>query len=144
MTLAVAMGYCIAAAFFLRKVRILRPVVLVVSLLVCACFISEYVLLRKLGPTGAYVRLAAGFVAIHEVSFWLGPGAVANVLLLLIPSKSDEWNSLRVLAVGLVTWFACMVAVIGNFAVDEAIAGVDSGVPFYLIDPSQLTPTRHP
>jgi len=141
-TLVTSAVYCVGAAFILTKLRVLRPVALIGSLLVGLCILTEIVLLGALGAKAAYSRLGFGFTVIHEVSFWLGPPAIATLLLLLLPIRSDTWKRRKIVVASLVCWFVCMGALFGNIAVDEAIVGIDAGVPFYMTKPPNQTLER--
>lgn len=138
LTLVTATMYCIGAAFIFRKLRVLRAVALVSSLLVCLCITTEIALLGTLGAKATYSRLGIGFTLIHEVSFWLGPPAIANLLLLLFRIQSDTWRRRKIAVATLVCWFACVSALFANIAVDEAIVGVDAGKPFFMTKPSDV------
>lgn len=97
-------------------------------------------MLVTLGAKAAYSRLGLGFAVIHEVSFWLGPPAIANLLLLGCFLKRDLWSLSKIAVATFLCWFACMAALVGNIAVDEAIVGVDAGVPFFMTKPPAMQP----
>jgi hypothetical protein len=134
-TFVTATIYCCGAAFVLTRLRVLRRVALFGSLLVGLCILIEIVLLGTLGAKAAYSRLFVGFTVIHEISFWLGPPAVANLVLLALSTRSDTWKLPTIVVASLICWFVCMGALVGHIAVDEAIVGVDAGMPFYLTNP---------
>lgn len=134
-TLVTATVYCCLAVFVLGRLRALTRPVLFGSLVVVLCILAEIVLLGTLGATRAYARLFIGFTVIHEISFWLGPPAIANLLLLALFSRSHSRRLPKVALASLVCWLVCMGALLGNIAVDEAIVGVDAGVPFYMTRP---------
>ncbi len=134
-TLATSTIYCCGAAFILAKARALRWLAIIGSTLVVLCILTEVALLGSLGAKAAYSHLGVTFTLIHEVSFLLGPPAIANLLLLLLPAGPDRWRSFKIGVVSLLCWAACMGALLGNIVIDEAIVGVKAGVPFYMTKP---------
>jgi hypothetical protein len=138
--LAVSVAYCIGAALVLTKQKALRPVTLFGSSLVLCGILTEALLLANHGAKGVYARFGIGFALLHEVSFWLGPPAFANLALLGCFLRADAGRLTRVAIPSLLCWFACIGALVGNIAVDEAIVGVDAGLPFFLTAPPPMNP----
>jgi hypothetical protein len=113
--------YC----FFLSRVVLsrgtLRQMMWLVSLGVLSAFIVEIVLLVTLGPVPARARLGPGFYVGHTIIFFLGPPALANVLVLYKGSKRPlAWY----FAVPFCTLFA-FVLVLLQYFVSEALFGID-------------------
>ncbi len=138
-TLVTSVVYCYGAASLFTKLRLLQSVAFAVSLSVALCILIEIILLITLGAKPTYAHLGVGFTVVHEVSFWLGPPAIANLLLILCWLRHDIQKPPKTAIVSVVCWFACMCALLGNISVDEAIVGIDADVPFYMTDPSSLT-----
>ncbi len=124
------MVYCLGAAFVLSRLCRARSWALVASLVVVGCLLAEAVLLRTFGAKQAYARLGVGFTLLQEVSFWLGPPAISNLLLLLRSVRREAWKRGKIAAAIVVCRVGCLSALLGNIAVDEAIVGVDAPVPF--------------
>jgi hypothetical protein len=109
------------------------------SLAVVAVIILELVLLATIGPKGAYAHFGQRFTAMHFLGFFLGPPAAAN-LVLYLASRLNVRQWLRFASTTLCCWVACMAALLGHIAVDEAIVGIDAGKPFYMTPP--VVPNR--
>lgn len=145
-TLIASFVYAVLALALFRFLPIVGRVFVVASLLVVAVIVTEVVLLVVLGPKDTYARLGHGFTALHFLGFLLGPPAVANLIL----HFGRCWRWLRFFSATACCWIACMSALLGNIAVDEAIGGVDAGKPFYMTpprgpnQPEALTPAIAP
>lgn len=113
--------YC----FFLSRVVVgretLRRLMWRVSLGVLAAFAIEVTLLLTLGSIRARTLLGPGFSVGHVILFFLGPPALANVLVLYKGRKrSVPWYA----AVPFCTIFA-FVLVLLQYSVSEALYGID-------------------
>jgi hypothetical protein len=92
------------------------------SLLILALFAVELILLVTLGPVRSRGLLGSGFYAAHLILFFLGPPALANLLVLRRPRGG-------VLAKWYVAAAACTVfaffLVLLQYSVSEALYGID-------------------
>jgi hypothetical protein len=138
-TLVASTVYCLGAAILLAKVPRLRRVALAGSFLVVLAILVEIILLVALGAKTSYIRLGVGFAVMHYICFWLGPPAVANLVLILLSHGFDTWKPWRIVVAVLACWFVCMPTVVVNIVIDEQIVGINGEGPFYLVDPSSLT-----
>ena len=138
------------AAFVLAVIRFLPVagrVLVAASWFVAALIVIELLLLAAMGARGTYAHLGHVFTAMHFLGFFLGPPAVANLVLHFATCWNlNKW--FRLSSVTLCCWIACMAVLLGHIIVDEAIVGPDAGKPFYLTPPGEpnksAAPNRHP
>ena len=102
---------------YARPTRWLR----LVSIPVLAIFAIEIVLLVSLGSVRSRGLLGPGFYVVHIFLFFLGPPALANVLVLRPrPASTSTWY----VATALCTVFA-FVLVLLQYRVSESLYGID-------------------
>jgi hypothetical protein len=117
-----------------RFLPVIARVLVTLSVFVVGLIVAELVLLAALGARSTYADLGHGFTALHFAGLLLGPPAIANLVSCLGRRISlNRW--LRFFSATVSCWIACMAALLGNIAVDEAIVGVDAGKPFYMTPP---------
>ena len=136
---------CIVLAVY-RFLPVVGRVLVVGSIVLMALLAIELVILAAMGARGAYAHLGHAFTAIHFLSFFLGPPAVANLVFYFVSRRSaKKW--VRFFSAALCCWISCMVALVGHIAVDEAVVGIDAGRPFYMTPPGPnktASPNRRP
>jgi hypothetical protein len=118
-----------------RFLPVIGKVLVVGSIGVVVVIAAELALLATMGAKGTYAHLGQLFTAIHFFGFFLGPPAVAN-LVFYYTSRLSTRQWLRFSSATFCCWIACMAALLGNIAVDEAIVGIDADKPFYMTPPS--------
>jgi hypothetical protein len=96
------------------------------SLLILALFAAELILLATIGPVRSRGILGPGFYAAHLVLFFLGPPALANLLVLRPrgggPSK---WYVAAVTC----TLFAFFLVLL-QYSVSESLYGINDNGPY--------------
>jgi len=113
--------YCFLLARVVLRLETLRRVMWLVSVGVLIAFGVEVALLFTLGAVRARGSLGPGFYVGHVMVFFLGPPALANVLVLRRRStRAVRWY----LAVPFCTVFA-FVLVLLQYGVSEALYGID-------------------
>jgi hypothetical protein len=113
--------YCFFLSRVVVRVETLRRLMWGVSIGVLASFAIELSLLLSLGSVRARTVVGPGFYVGHVILFFLGPPALANVLVLYRGRKpSVAWYA----AVPFCTVFA-LVLVLLQYSVSEALYGID-------------------
>jgi hypothetical protein len=123
-TLVTSTVFCVLAFFATQRLPSIRRVAVVCSLCVVASLLVEVVCALTVGPFRLHQRLGAAYTTWHLVGFFLGPPAVA----LLVLVASSPLVRVGVLRIGIATalcWFACMATLLGNIMVSEDIYGID-------------------
>jgi hypothetical protein len=124
---ACCMVYCLLLAKVICKFRRLSYVLKTFSTFVLAGFALELVFLITIGIVRSRAFWGAGFYVIHIILFFLGPPALANVLLL---RNGTRMRSLWYIAGFLCTVFA-FILVLLQYTVSESLYGIDGeGGPY--------------
>jgi len=111
--------YCLLAAKIIKKSIRLSHFLRILSGIVLALFFVEIILLVWLGATRSQSILGPGSYIAHLTVFFLGPPALANMLIL---RKGDGLNWYA--ASFLCTLFAfCLVLL--QYGVSESLLGID-------------------
>lgn len=116
---------------FVRKICVVASCGIIVLVLL------EIGLLQILGAKATYWYLGQIFTVIHFTNFLLAPPAVANIVFVLIDKHAKRKFFAFVLSC-FCCWIACMIMLLGNIAVDEAIVGIDAPDSFYMTKPEPL------
>jgi hypothetical protein len=115
------LGYCFFLSRVVVRVETLRRLMWRVSTGVLVAFAIELALLLTLGSVRASEVLGPGFYVGHVLLFFLGPPALANVLVLYKgPQPPVAWYA----AVPFCTIFA-FVLVLLQYSVSEALYGIE-------------------
>jgi len=130
LSVPVAFVACLVYCFLVGKVVLpiewLRRAMWIGSVFVLFAFATEVSLLATLGAVRSRTIIGPTFYVGHVALFFLGPPALANLLVLWRPRGMVRWYW----AVPLCTLFA-FVLVLLQYGVDEALFGVDgTGGPF--------------
>jgi hypothetical protein len=133
-TFVASLTYAGLVLLALKFVPVAGRMLVAGSFIVVTVIAAELVLIATMGAKGAYANLGHRFTAMHFLGLFLGPPAVAN-LILYCGSRLNMQLWLRLVCAMLCCWAACMAALVGHIAVDEAIVGVDAGKPFYMTPP---------
>ena len=146
LTMIPSAAYTALAIWAFRRWPTLKKVAVPASIGVALLLGVEVLLLVTLGAKSAFFHLHHVYTVLHFSVFLLAPPAIANLVLHLTAKKEKKW--LQFGASAGCCWIACMVALLGNIMVDEAIIGVDAGKPFYMTkgEPNktpQTTPGLH-
>ncbi len=122
-----SMLYCLLAAKVISESQRLGYVFKFASIFVLAAFVFEIVLLITLGSVRSRGLFGPAFYVTHVTLFFLGPPALANVLILRTrPQKSGQWY----VAGFLCTVFA-FILVLLQYTVSESLYGIDGeGGPY--------------
>ena len=113
--------YCFFLSRVVVRVETLRRLMWGVSIGVLASFAIELILLLTLGSVRARAVLGPGFYVGHVILFFLGPPALANVLVLYKgPKPPVAWYA----AVPFCTVFAFFLVLL-QYSVSEALYGID-------------------
>src|SRR5215471_4746161 len=90
--LVCCMLYCLLLAKIISRFQRLGRALRFLSLCVLATFIAEITLLITLGSVRSRGLLGPGFYVTHVILFFLGPPALANVLILEDGTKAySKW-----------------------------------------------------
>jgi len=115
------MLYCLFVAKVISKVQWLGSILKFVSILVLAAFLVEIGFLVAIGSVRSRALFGPGFYVVHIVLFFLGPLALANVLLLRTESRThNQWYT----AAFLCTVFAFFLVLL-QYTVTESLYGID-------------------
>jgi hypothetical protein len=123
LSVPVALGcsalYCLLAEKLIKKFIRLSYLLRILSVIVLGLFVIEIVLLVSLGATRSQRILGPGFYIAHLTIFFLGPPALANMLIL------RKGAGLKWYATGfLCTLFAfCLVLI--QYSVSESLFGIE-------------------
>jgi hypothetical protein len=129
---SLAYAALILAAFKFRPVA--GRALVAGSPIVVTLIAVELVLIATMGAKGTYANLGHRFTTMHFLGFFLGPPAVANLVLYCASRLNlKQWS--RLVCATLCCWVACMAALLAHIAVDEAIVGIEAGKPFYMTPP---------
>jgi len=142
-TFVASVAYAALVLAIFKFLPVFGRVLVAGSVVVVALTAAELILLATMGAKGTYADLGQRFTAMHFLGFVLGPPAVANLVFYL----ASRWNLKKWLGFSFATlccWLACMAALLGNIAVDEAIVGVDAAKPFYMTPPGGPNKTAAP
>ena len=125
--LTCCMLYCLLVVKVISKLRQLGYVLKLVSIMVLAAFIVEIVFLITIGSVRSRAFFGPGFYVTHIILFFLGPPALANVLLLRAgPRMGRQWYTAGFLC----TAFA-FILVLLQYTVSESLYGIDGeGGPY--------------
>ena len=125
--LTFCMLYCLAVVKFISKLRRLSYILKFVSILVLAVFVVEIVLLITVGSVRSRAFFGPGFYITHIVLFFLGPPALANVLLLRIGGRmASQWYT-----AGFICTVFAFILVLLQYTVSESLYGIDGkGGPY--------------
>jgi hypothetical protein len=130
LSVPVAFVACLVYCFLLARVVVhlnrLRQAMWLVSALVLLTLVIEVSLVATLGAVRSRTIVGPGFYVAHVALFFLGPPALANLLVLWRPRGIVRWYW----AVPLCTLLAFGLVLL-QYGVDEALFGVDGmGGPF--------------
>jgi hypothetical protein len=122
-----SMLYCLLLVKVILKLERLAYILRLLSIVVLALFVVEIVLLITLGSVRGREILGPGFYATHVALFFLGPPALANLLVLKPgPQPYRRWYVAALMCTG----FAfCLVLL--QYTVSESLYGIDGeGGPY--------------
>ena len=125
--LTCCMLYCLLVAEVVSKFQRFASILKFVSILALAAFVVEIVFLITIGPVRSRAFFGPGFYVTHISLFFLGPPALANVLLLRTRARmSGQWYTAGFLC----TVFA-FILVLLQYTVSELLFGIDGeGGPY--------------
>ena len=138
---ACCMAYCLLLAKVISKFHRLGHVLRLFSILVLAVFALEIALLITIGPVRSRGFFGPGFYITHVALFFLGPPALANVLVLKTgPQIYRKWYIAGLLC----TAFAFFLVLL-QYTVSESLYGVDGeGGPYSSAPHSRQTRNPRP
>lgn len=115
-----SMLYCLLLAKVIAKrqqtIRFLR----ITSIILLSLFCTELLLLIPLGAVRSRALLGPTFYAVHLILFFLGPPALANVLVLRRQGLFRSWYEAGVMC----TAFAFFLVLL-QYSVSESLYGID-------------------
>ena len=116
--LGMSMVYCDVVAKVLRNFARLYAFLYVPSLIALGVFVIEVVLLVSLGAVTSRAIVGPAFYVVHLLIFFLGPPALANVLVLR--PVFCKWY-----VAGLVCTVFAVFLVLLQYGVSESLYGID-------------------
>ncbi len=119
-------AYVATIKFIVNKFQRLTAPLVVTGIVILGMFVAENVLLILLGAVESRSLIGPTFYLFHLIVFVLGVPAIANVLVL---GSRQRVNAS--IAVAICTAFA-LVLVLEQYAVSEALFGVDGEGPYDL------------
>ena len=124
---ACCMLYCLMLAKLISRSQRLAYILKLLSILVLTVFVVEIVLLVTMGPVQSRGILGPGFYVTHVILFFLGPPALANLLVLRAgPQVYRKWYIAGILC----TAFAFFLVLL-QYTVSESLYGIDGeGGPY--------------
>ena len=128
LTLVTSTVFCLLAFWAVHRFpRLSSPVAKVASIIVCSV-ILEVILSVGFGTLLLHRHLEPIYFVVHFTNFILAPPAVACVILVHATRLGTRTVVLRVVAI-CACWLTCMVSLLGSWAVNEAIYGIDDLPP---------------
>ena len=124
---ACCMLYCLLLAKVISRFRWLGRILRLLSIPVLVVFVVEIVSLVTIGPVRSRGFFGPGFYVTHLIVFFLGPPALANVLVLRVEPKAYcKWYIAGILC----TAFAFFLVLL-QYTVSESLYGIDGeGGPY--------------
>ena len=123
-TLVTSALFCILTHFAFRRWPHVRRVCVIAAFWVVGILIGEAAAVFRIGPFHLYQSLGPIYWALHMIGFVFGPPAV-GVLVYVGASRLVRFAAIPIALATVVCWFACMVTLLGNIAIDEDINGID-------------------
>ena len=121
------MLYCLLLANVISRFQRLANLLKLLSILVLIVFVVEIVFLVTIGPVRSRGILGPGFYFTHVILFFLGPPALASLLVLKAgPQVYRKWYIAGILC----TAFAFFLVLL-QYTVSESLYGIDGeGGPY--------------